>query len=417
MLNRKRLKLNKNDLIVFVGSMNAMPMMYAHILKSNGYNVVYFVDRNKHDTLCRPENHFPEISYPYPDWIIENIIYTQISVALFPEYYARKILKQLREKVQCFVLNGFFISLIPYLPCNSFKISLSHGSDIDTWADTDGINNLQASFKEKTFFKFLPKLISDYLIKKIVLKQYASLKESNALIYFPKGFNQYGDRVLEKLKYSNVMIFERYDISFEPLKGQTRTFKNKSSKIVIFSGVRFLYKSYPEGNKEYNKGNDIIIKGLHLYHNHNKNIEIHFVEKGEDVDSAKALCTTLGLNDCIVWHNEMSFKDLLSLYSISDVCFDQVGSHWIGAIGGYALWLGKPLIANIALPIKVGLWPDNNPILHAENAEDIFNHLKELEDENYRKEVSEKSISFVEEYMNPQKLLISIFDFPEPINQ
>ena len=35
----------------------------------------------------------------------------------------------------------------------------------------------------------------------------------------------------------------------------------------------------------------------------------------------------------------MSFIKLLKLYQNSDICFDQVGAHWIAAIGAYALYL------------------------------------------------------------------------------
>ena len=61
---QKKIEIDKTHLIVFLGTMNAMPMMYAWELKKLGYRVLYFVDRPQSDTLSRPENHFPEISYP-----------------------------------------------------------------------------------------------------------------------------------------------------------------------------------------------------------------------------------------------------------------------------------------------------------------------------------------------------------------
>ncbi|RPD95630.1 hypothetical protein EGN69_07735 [Pseudomonas monteilii] len=100
-----------------------------------------------------------------------------------------------------------------------------------------------------------------------------------------------------------------------------------------------------------------MLRGLALYYELNKNIEIHLVEKGEDFVAAKSLCHELGLSEVVVWHKEMTFKQLLSLYDKADICFDQVGAHWIGAIGGYALWLGKPLIANDEMLIAEGVWP------------------------------------------------------------
>ena len=44
---------------------------------------------------------------------------------------------------------------------------------------------------------------------------------------------------------------------------------------MIFSGVRFLYRSFPGGNDEYAKGNDLIIRGLAKYYKKNRNIEFY----------------------------------------------------------------------------------------------------------------------------------------------
>ena len=110
-------------------------------------------------------------------------------------------------------------------------------------------------------------------------------------------------------------------------------------------------------------------------------------------------------------HKEMSFIELLGLYQKSDICFDQLGAHWIGAIGAYAMYLGKPLIANDNLPVKVGIWPRNNPICSAFTAEEVFDQLKRLQDINERERLSSESKRFVEYYMSPDKLLKELFAF------
>ncbi len=178
----------------------------------------------------------------------------------------------------------------------------------------------------------------------------------------------------------------------------------------IFSGVRFLFETFPNGNSGYNKGNDLIIKGLALYYSRNKNIRIHFVRKGEDVDAARALCKKLGIDAAVVWHDEMKLSDMLALYEASDICFDQVGAHWIGAVGGYALWLGKPLIANDASLVNSGVWPSENPICSANTAQAICDWLVKLENTDLRREVSEESKRFVEAHMMPGSVLNKLFD-------
>lgn len=411
----KKIKiLRANGPILFLGSSNAMTMMYAWELKRLGYDVIYFVDSPIDKKLNRPENHYPEIQYPYPEWIIEWPIKSQILLPLLPSRYSGIIEKKISEisekPIQACVLNGFFISLAPYIFKSKPKISIPHGSDLDSWCDLRGIKNLSKTFNNRSFFKFLPKKISSYLINYIVQTQFRGASNCNIIAHFPKGFNKFGDRVIEDLTNLGVHLVERYDISFEPISKESRVFKKNSAKLNIFSGVRFTYKTFTEGNEGYNKGNDIIIKGLAKYYEKNKDIVINFVEKGPDVAHAKKLCDELGLSSAVVWHKEMTFKELLKLYNDADICFDQVGNNWMAAIGGYALWLGKPLICNISLVKKTGLWPENNPICHASNDIEIFEQLNHLEVESNRLSVSEKSKIFAENYLTPLKTLFDIFE-------
>lgn len=228
-------------------------------------------------------------------------------------------------------------------------MALSHGSDLDVWAERKGnSSNLAVSFKKRSIFKYFPINISKYLIKRL-LTAICWIRCVNSVVYFPVGFNQSGDSVINSLVGAGPNILARYDISFEPLQGVSRKFKTPEAKLVIFSGVRFLYETFPEGNEDYSKGNDIIIRGLAKYLKRNPDIEVHFVEKGEDVLQAKRLCDEVGIDKVVVWHKEMPFKKMIDLYLMSDICFDQVGPHWLGAIGAYALYLGNRLLQMLKL--------------------------------------------------------------------
>lgn len=410
-----KIKLDKESgPIVFLGSTNAMTMMYAWELKKLGYEVIYFVDASKNQTLGRPENHYPDIDYPYPDWIVEIKVITQILIP-FNRFayikYVNKIVKSMSPSIciQAYVLNGFFISLASLLPKQSKIISIPHGSDMTAWANIQKSDSLALSFNSFSIFKYLPSIVSKKLIRIAVKHQYTGFKNSDIVVSFPHGFNDSTDQVIDNLKRDNVKYYERYDISFEPLKHQSRAFKSSGEKLVIFSGVRFLYSNFSEGDFLGSKGNDIIIEGLAKFYDLYKNLTIHFVEKGPDVEKAKKLCKDLGLEEIVIWHKEMKFKELLKLYQEADICFDQVGSHWIAAIGGYSMWLGKPLISNDTLAVKSGIWPKNNPICSATDSDEVFNQLVKLSDESCRSIISEQSKQFVEAFMSPLKVINSIF--------
>lgn len=408
-----KIRLDKGKVIVFMGSMNAMPMMYALDLKALGYEVLYFVDAPRENTLCRPEYHYSEISYPYPDWIIEVVLPSQILLPIIPRiaaaWYERKIARTTKKKVGCFVLNGFFTSLAPYLCRTVPKVGLSHGSDLDVWADTLNTSLLSASFRKRSIFRYLPGLFSVILIKLIVERQYFGYLNADVVLYFPAGFSEKGDRVVNALVQGGVGYVPRYDMSFEPARGYTREYKKPSDLLVVISAVRFKYITFPDGCTEENKGNDLIIDGLAKYYRRNRNLRIHFIEKGEDVGLAKALSGKLGLKDVVVWHKEMPLRELLSLYTEADVCFDQVGSHWIGAIGGYALYLGKPLIANPEAAVRAGVWPIDNPVCSATSSEGILHWLTRLEDSGLRSAVSRRSKVFVEDYFTSRLALKATF--------
>lgn len=399
--------------VVFLGGVNAMPMMYALELKKKGINVLYFVDAPASDALSRPENHFKDIEYPYPEWIVESVLPTQIVMPLFPRLFAYLVRKNIEKKTkippQAIFLNGFFCSLAPYFLIDVPKIFLPGGSDLDSWADTDGASSLSQSFLRRSIFKYIPSKISGWLIKKIVQRQFFGASKCAKVLYFPKGFNDAGDRVTQKLEEVGVDILARYDVSFDPLKYEERGVVSNNGRMVIFSGVRFLFKTFPDGNKGYGKGNDLIIRGLAQYFLINKNIEIHFVEKGEDVAEAKRLCAQLGLDDVVTWHKEMKFIELLRLYRMADVCFDQVGENWVAAIGFYALWLGKPLIANDRRAVDAGVWGMDAPILSASTADEIVFQLRRLDSFEMRKKISVESIRFADAELGPGKALGLVF--------
>lgn len=417
---RDKIELDKGaGVVVFLGTMNAMPMMYALELKKKGYDVIYFVDRPVKDKLSRPENHFPQVKYPYPNWVVEMYLPAQISPIFLGSLLLRIINKMIHsrigkgKKIQGYITCGFFTSLSSYIESDSFKVALPYGADLDLWGDMDPENPLYLTMLEKSIFKFFPKKISKLMLKYAIEKQYKGFLNSDAVVYFPKGFNCVGDRIISSVKNEGVDVFERYDVSFEPLKGESRGVQHRNKKkMVVFSGVRFLFKTFELENEGYHKGNDFIIKGLAKYiKEYSHHLDIHFVEKGPDVELAKQMCSKYGLADNVYWHKEMKFTQLLKLYRKADVCFDQVGSHWIGAIGFYALWLGKPLIANDQVAVKTEVWPKENPVCTANSTDSVYKQLVLLSNEASMDEISQASMMFADKYLGPSHLLNKLFEF------
>jgi hypothetical protein len=135
--------------------------------------------------------------------------------------------------------------------------------------------------------------------------------------------------------------------------------------------------------------------------------KVVFFNKGPDLQLAKNLCAKLVIDQYVEWLDPVPMTDLIEIYKKSDVCFDQVGDHWVSGIGIYALLMGKPTIANSE---KLRFIFPNDPILAAKNPEQIEAHLKNLMDEKYRKAISLASRDFAVKSFSPKKIIDAIFN-------
>ena len=381
--------------IGFIGNMNSMPMQYALKFREDGCDVKYIVESNQDEILMRPEIHYKSITYPYPTWIKEIPFYNKIFHILFSRYFNRKILKEMRDCDVIFFnhyghhLSGFFSDKV-------IKVALFSGADLDVTCNYKNIDNL-IDKKANFFIKKIKKLLLLYITK----KYRDNIKSSHILSYFPIGMNPIGDKLqAEIMGNSKYIDIRRYDINFKEI-GLDYIGSTDNDKLVIVSAVRFLIKTDSENSFEY-KGNDLIIKGIAKFYAINKNIEVHFVEKGskENIRIAKELCKKLGIEDIVIWHKEMLLEELLLLYKNSDIIFDQVGSHWSGAIGLYGQYMGKPVIANARLDVFYKVWGDNIPTLNATTADEIYTHLVNCNSLEYREKVGKASHEFVKKYVD-----------------
>ncbi|MGE4518387.1 MAG: hypothetical protein AB7E04_02655 [Desulfobacteraceae bacterium] len=405
MKNTNKINLDEDGIILFLGTMNAMPMHYAMELRKLNQEVVYFVDEKKENTLHRPECHFKNsISYPYPDWIIELIIPSQLLISLFPQFFKFILLKSLPNKyknkrIKAIFYSGFYASLIN-LFTNNINIFLSYGSDLEYFCNIDLIDELSENFKNKSFVRYLPKKLVHIIIKKVVNNQFLGAKESNYVLFFPKGYSVKGDKVIKRLIENNVKYIERYnDMYIDDFKCYIKKSKFEDKELFILCATRFIYSNLTLNDQE-NKGNDIIIKGIAKYiQNTNRKIVIHFFEKGQDVNEAKKLCKELGIENNIIWHRPMPMHKLLKLYEQSHICFDQLGNNWLGAIGLFAILLGIPLISNVS-KYKVSL-----PVLNATNEEEVYARLIQLENRELYERISLESKKYAVENLTPLKVL------------
>lgn len=121
---------------------------------------------------------------------------SQMLVAQFPRMYARLLRAKAKQvygtEPSCYVLNGFHIAMAPYL--KGRKVALSHGSDLEVWADRRQSDSLARRFRHHSIFRPLPAAVSEPMIRQVVERQYRGFLDCETVIYFLEGSMPEGTR-------------------------------------------------------------------------------------------------------------------------------------------------------------------------------------------------------------------------------
>lgn len=391
----------------FIGNMNAMPMTYALALRAAGWKVEYFVDTPRSDLLSRPEYKFPHLGYPYPGWVIERRVRSPSMAALLPRFVFRDIVKVLRRADVVFA-SGLFLPFVRFLPPEQPVIFVSHGSDLEGWSDEQNIEQLAGVFTPR-----MGRMLAVWFVRQVVRRMVAGLRRASAIVTFPPGLSPYADQVLARaLAGAKMRRIPRYDISFADLPDAPRP-EPPPVLLRIVCGTRHTFRAHSGISEIENKGTDLIIRGLGRYNrSQGKAFEVHFFEKGRDIDEAKRLCREEGIDSFVVWHSELPFHEYVELHKSCHIAIDQLGSHWIGT-GMYAMYMGMPLIANSRRDVLEGFWGEQSPICHAESADDVAAWLHTLEDPPTREKIGEASRCFAIRHFADTHTASAILNFIE----
>jgi hypothetical protein len=162
------------------------------------------------------------------------------------------------------------------------------------------------------------------------LKARKSINTSTSVMISPYQFEK-----LEKICAGKKMFFLPH--YFKTLDYQNllqQKIRNKKilkeqigSEQYFFSSTRHVWcgslRDMPD-----NKGNNIMLNSFSLFKkiakdDHSKFI---FINKGPDAESSKSLSRSLGIQDDVVWVDEMRREDLDRYYQGADICFGQFGT-------------------------------------------------------------------------------------------
>lgn len=385
--------------IGFLGSMNAMPMTYALKFRRDGFDVRYVVEAGRDNFLMRPEYQFrQQVSYPYPDWIREIPWPNNLRHHATLPYSNRAAVEAMRDRDVIF-LNDYAMALAPWMPRQAVLVALSSGADIDVWCQWGLAFRRARSGPRKWAYPLrLPLELWRTRLQR------RGLQRCRTICYFPRGLNPIGDRLISELCGPDAAqrTIERYDMDFIAAGARRAPLPRRELSTVLVP-VRFHMLPMP-GNEGEHKGNDKILRALARYHQRRPPVRFHLFDKGpkQDLERAHRLCHELGLDDCVVWHQPVTLSQLLDMYEQADVCIDQVGNHWMGAIGFHALYMGRPLIANARPDVFAREWGPRTPILQATTEDEIVDHLIRCEDLGFRERIALEGHRFAVEHLDAE---------------
>lgn len=387
--------------IGFIGSMNAMPMTYALKFRRDGHDVRYIVEAPPDDYLMRPEHQFAaHVPYPYPPWIVEIPWRSDLVHHASLPWSNRRAIEAMRDRDIVF-LNDYGLALAPWMPSTALCVALSSGADIDVLCRWSMARTVAASVRRKWLY---PARLALELWRTRLQRR--GLARCDVACYFPRGLNPAGDRVIDGTARPGGLPrrVERFDVNFAAA-GVCRMPVPQRPLRKVLVPVRFNLLPPSGGDFEY-KGNDLILRALARYRQRQPQLEVHLFEKGmpDDLALARRLCHELGLDDCVIWHNTMPLAQLMDLYADCDICFDQVGNHWMGAVGCYALYMGRPLIANARLDVFGPLWGPAPPILNATSVDEIHDQLVRCEDLAFREHIAEAGHEFARAHLDTESV-------------
>lgn len=376
----------------FLGNTNNYPFIIASQMKALGCEVVMYVDAPASEILNRPEQYTHDVSYPYPNWIIEKQSLRKSHHTHLPQFFEKSVISELNT-CDAVILNDYghrFKNFInPQIP----SISLFSGSDLEIMAVTENVVSLKLN---NARLKWVPRFLKKMYARLSVNQLRSAIAKASLISYFPAGLVPFGDRLLHEIFGGRQ--FNRFSHLHVVTEGYQYYPPAHNNVLRIFSFTRYMWKTpFPPGlNSWENKGNDIMIHGIALFlKQYAKPVDIHLIEKGIHVAETKQLIDELGFAHMVTWHKEMPFKELQDHIIKADVIIEQLGTHFISG-GFYAMLMGRPVIGNANPQVLDKLTGQPTPVCQAVTADEVCAWLQKLStDKNLAERIGQSARQYV----------------------
>jgi glycosyltransferase involved in cell wall biosynthesis len=186
--------------------------------------------------------------------------------------------------------------------------------------------------------------------------------------------------------------------------------KEIQAKRFFFSSVRHVWTGHLR-NAADNKGNDVMLYSYAMYLKLSKDFDskLVLVKKGPDVELSKSLSRSLGIDNHIVWINEMRREELDRYYRGATICFGQFGTPVITNSVLEPLANGSITISFFSeIRSAIPFYQENPPIFNSKDPKEIADYmLKTLSDQDYLSELPYKAWLWIKKNCSEEKFVES----------
>jgi glycosyltransferase involved in cell wall biosynthesis len=153
-----------------------------------------------------------------------------------------------------------------------------------------------------------------------------------------------------------------------------------SCQRIIFSSTRHVWSSQYASENDF-KGNDIVIESFRTYMDKtgDTGTKLLLVEKGLDVSRTKKLVSKLGMEQYVIWLEQMPRKTLQRYYSGADMFFDQFSKGCFALCAVEAMACGTITVSYIGERVAEVPFYDTPPcLLNTNNIEEIAAYIQKV---------------------------------------
>lgn len=355
--------------ICFFGNTNNYPLLLCEGFRALGHQVTLIVNRT--ELLHRPEARYPDWTDQWPAWIVDCSSLREDDIVCDTPALD-DLVHLMSHGVDLAILNDTGPALAGHLTCP--HVALLTGSDLSYYGSFEMIEMRTASWSPQ-FRRSSQGRRSIERMTRLVARQRDGIASADLVCFGLPGLIPTADRLLEVM---GVTSAEREMLLLANVDAwDAKPSRRRSGPLQILSGSRIVYRR--DANSALGpqdlKGSDVLIEGFARYCQRGGTGSLRLPQKGQDLSAAKSLIERHQIADRVSWMPECDLAGFHEEIRNADVVCDQFGSSFPGMVTADAFALGRPVLANLRPDVFATSRFGALPGLHAENAEQIANHL------------------------------------------